>query len=262
LAVCRRDPQSKTRDIWIFDLVRGASSRLTFDSADDMNPVWSPDGARIAFSSDRKGHRDLYWKSSSGTGDDELILESALDKSAEHWSPDGSFLLFNMQPNSRRTSADVMMVTMPPQAGSKPVPVIASPFNDQQAEVSPDGKFVVYYSDESRQPEVYVQNFPPAGGKWQVSTARGMDAHWSGNGKEIFYLEKNRLMAAPVRMNGASFEAGLPKRLFEVRTNMTGRNSFAVSRDGQRFLINTIAVDDVDAPPLTVLVNWPAGVKE
>jgi len=262
VAVCRRDPQIKTRDIWLLDLVRGANSRFTFDPADDMNPVWSPDATRIAFSSNRKGHRDLYWKNSSGAGADELILESALDKSAEHWSPDGRFLLFNMQADSRRTSADVMMLPMPPQPGSKPVTVIASPFNDQKAEVSPDGKFVLYSSNESRRDEAYVQNFPPAGGKWQVSTAGATDAHWSGNGKEIVYLEQNRLMAVPARINGATFEPGVSKRLFEVRVPTTVRNSLAVSRDGQRFLINTFPVEDAHAAPFTVLVNWAAAVKQ
>jgi serine/threonine protein kinase/Tol biopolymer transport system component len=261
LAVCVRDPQSKKRDIWLFDLVRGSSSRFTFDPADDTNPVWSPDGAKIAFSSDRKGHRDLYWKNSSGTGEDELIFGSTLDKSAEYWSPDGRFLLFNEQANSGLSRADIMMLALPARADSKPQTVIASPFNDQRAEVSPDGKFLLYYSNETRRYEAYVQNFPPAGGKWQVSTAGASDPHWSGNGKEIVYVEQNRLMATPVRSNGGSFEPGVPKRLFEVSTLTTGRNSIAVSHDGKRFLISTIATEDANAAPFTVLVNWATGVK-
>jgi Tol biopolymer transport system component len=261
LAVCVRDPLSKKRDIWLFDLVRGSSSRFTFDPADDTNPVWSPDGAKIAFSSDRKGHRDLYWKNSSGTGQDELIFGSTLDKSAECWSPNGRFLLFNMQANSAMSRADIMMLELPSRADSKPQTVVGSPFNDQRAEVSPDGEFLLYCSDETRRNEAYVQNFPPAGGKWQVSRAGAFDPHWSGNGKEIVYVEQNRLMATQVHTNGGSFQPGVPKRLFEVSTLRTGRNSIAVSHDGKRFLINMIATEDANAAPITVLVNWATGIR-
>jgi serine/threonine protein kinase len=261
LAVCVRDPQNKKRDIWLFDLVRGSSSKFTFDPADDTNPVWSPDGAKIAFSSDRKGHRDLYWKNSNGTGEDELMFGSTVDKSAEHWSPDGNFLLFNAQAVSGMSRADIMMLALPPRADSQPQTVIASPANEQRAEVSPDGKFLLYYSNATGRYEAYVQNFPPAGGKWQVSRAGASDPHWSGN-KEIVYLEQNRLMATPVHSDGASFESGAPKRLFEVGVLPTGgRNSIAVSHDGKRFLINMMAIEGANAAPFTVLVNWTTGLK-
>ena len=95
LAVGIRDPVSKTRDVWIFDLSRGSKSKLTFEPKDDTNPTWSPDGSRIAFSSDRRGHRDLYVKSSSGSSDDELLLASDTDKNVEAWSPDGRTLMYN-----------------------------------------------------------------------------------------------------------------------------------------------------------------------
>jgi serine/threonine protein kinase/Tol biopolymer transport system component len=256
LAVSRRDPSTKTRDIWLFDLVRGVGSRFTFDPADDTNPVWSPDGAKIAFTSNRKGKRDLYWKNSNGTGEEELILASTLDKNAEYWSPDGKLLLFNMQPNSMASRAALMSLEMPPDRNAKPAQVIASSSNHQKVEFSPDGKFIVYWSNESQKYEVYVQNFPPAGGKWQVSVAGGNDPHWRGDGKEIFYRQDNQLMAAPARTNGASFEAGVSRRLFEVRVPSGGRNAFAVSRDGQRFLVNTFVAEDVNSLPIIVLVNW------
>src|SRR5262249_51925257 len=148
------------------------------------------------------------------------------DKSAEHWSADGRFLLFATQADSRMNHADIMMLTIPPQPGSKPATVIATPYNDQKAEVSPGGKFLLYVSDVSQRNEVYVENFPPAGGRWQVSTGgSASDPHWAGNGKEIFYVkEASRLMAAPVRIEGASFAPGVSKRLFDVRVRFGGRN--------------------------------------
>jgi Tol biopolymer transport system component len=149
-----------------------------------------------------------------------------------------------------------LMVLQMPGGSAKPAQLIGSRFNNQKAEFSPDGKFILYGSNESQTYEIYVQSFPPTGSKWQVSARGGNDPHWRADGKEIFYLQGNWLMAAPVHTHGASFEADAPRRLFEVRVPITGRNAFAVSRDGQRFLINTFDAADTSSLPVVVLVNW------
>jgi len=136
LAVGITDPQTRMRDIWIFDLVRGTRSRFTFDPADDFNPVWSPDGTRIAFSSTRKGHRDVYVKTANGTGQDELLFESELAKSVEDWSPDGRYIVFN-------TGMGHDLWSLPfsgENASQKPTAFLQAQFGQDQAQVSPDGR--------------------------------------------------------------------------------------------------------------------------
>ncbi|MDA2930745.1 protein kinase [Acidobacteria bacterium AH-259-O06] len=252
VAVGLRDPETQTRDIWLFDLARATSSRLTFDPADDLNPVWSPDGTRIAFTSDRKGPRDIYQKMASGTGQDELVLESGEQKSLTDWSADGRFLLYNA-PNPQ-TRGDVWM--LPLSEEGKPTPFLQQSFDQREAQFSPDGRWVTYYSNESGTRQVYVQPFPATGGKWQISTQGGVEPRWRRDGKELFYIAGSNLMAVEVNTRGSSLEAGIPKVLFEASFAGLGtRNSYVVSADGRRFLIIT-PVEQAASSPITVVLNW------
>jgi Tol biopolymer transport system component len=260
LAVGRRDPQTKTRDLWLFDLVRGASSRLTFDPADDLNPVWSPDGRRIAFSSERKAYRSLYHKDATGVGGDEALLESDFRSSAEDWSSDGRFLLFNVQ--MPRTPTYV--AALPLSGDRKPVPVLQGPFRQDQAQLSPNGRWVAYRSLESGRDEVYVQAFTPVSkvtGKWQVSTAGGWEPQWRRDGKELYYLTDTKLMAVEVKTDAGTFEAGTPKVLFEVRLASPQYRNRYITPDGRRFLI-AITVEEMGTSPYNVVMNWDAGLKQ
>ena len=253
VAVGRRDPQSRNRDIWLLDLARGGASRLTFDPADDLNPVWSPDGSRIAFASDRKGGRDLYQKLATGTGEDEILLVSEGDQSAEDWSADGRLILYNLN------SADVWALSL--TGDRKPAPVLRGPFAEQQAKLSPDGRWIAYRSNEAGREDVYVQSFPPAGGKWQISTAGGSDPQWRKDGKELFYLADAKMMAVEVKTAASNFEAGIPKVLFEARVMAAAvRNRYLVADNGRRFLINT-PVEEAASSPINVVLNWTAGVR-
>jgi len=256
LAVGRRDPATRTRDIWLFDLARGTSTRLTFDPADDFSPVWSPDAQRVMFTSDRKGHRDLWQKAASGVGQEELVLESAADKSLEDWTRDGRYLVFNsLVPGARRE-----IWAMPLAGDRKPFAIITGQGVIVEGHVSPNGKWIAYNSNESGQTEIYVQNFPPAGGRWQISTDGGSQPTWNANGKELFYLSNSKLMSVDVKTDGASFEAGTPRFLFEVPFGNLLRNAYAVSPDGQKFLVNT-RVQTAGALPMTVVLNWPTDLK-
>ena len=262
LAVSRVDPQTKTRDIWIFDLDRGASSRFTFDPADDLNPLWSPDGSRIAFTSERKGQRDIYQKLSSGTGEEELLLQSGERTSVEDWPVDGRFLLYNLG-----AVGSTLVQAMPLAGDRKPITVLqAAAGGVDQAQLSPNGQWIAYRSTESGRNEVYVQRFsgagPISGGKWQVSTNGGLQPRWRRDGKELYYLAAdNKLMAVDVKGDTSIFEAGIPKPLFEVRVSTaTRRNHYLPAANGKRFLV-VQTLEQAVSSPITVVVNWPAAVK-
>src|SRR6185436_4555028 len=176
-----------------------------------------PDGARIAFASNRKGHRDLYQKLASGTCEDELLLESAERKAVEDWSPDGRFLLYTQE------SVDVWVL---PLFGERnPFPFLKTPFSESQPQFSPNGRWVVYGSNESGRSEIYVQAFPPTGDKWPISTAGGSDPQWRFDGKELFYLERQKMMAVPVNTGGPAFEAGIPAALFMTPIPVASRRN-------------------------------------
>jgi Tol biopolymer transport system component/tRNA A-37 threonylcarbamoyl transferase component Bud32 len=254
LAVGRLDPATNTRDIWVLDLTRGVGSRFTFDKSDDLNPVWSPDGSRIAFSSDRKGRRDIYWKAAGGAGAEEPVLEGEGSKSMEDWSADGKLLVFNV--NNGEIHA------VPVTGDRKPFPVLKAPFVQTETHLSPDGHWIAYGSLESGRREVFVQNFPPAGGKWQISTSGGSEPAWRRDGKELFFMSGTKLEVVEVKANGSSFEAGIPKELFDVPelTNAGHRNRYVATADGQRFLFVTTP-RNLDTSPFVVVQNWQTALK-
>ena len=251
-------------DLWLLDLVRGIPTRFTFDPGYDGYPVWSPDGSRIAFAAVRgTGSPRLYQKISSGAGSDEPLLKSSSVNLPTSWSRDGRLILFDQQ--DPKTKYDIWAL---PVAGDgkpedrKPYPVLRTDFEEHQGQFSPDGRWIAYVSDESSTQQVYVQTFPPSGGKWQVSTAGGVMPLWSRDGKELFYLALDRkIMAAPVKM-GTTFEAGVAQPLFEARITGAGPfgYAYAVSADGRRFLVNTTLADNTPQA-VTVVVNWTAALK-
>jgi eukaryotic-like serine/threonine-protein kinase len=158
-------PDTQRRDIWMYDISRSAASRFTFDPADDLNPTWSPDGRRIAFTSDRKGVRDIYLKDINGAAAEELLLETEYEKNVEAWSPDGRYILFNqVTPNHERELWAVAATR-----GSEPFAVVAESKPVRKGVFSPNGRFLAYVSGESGQDEVYVRPFPKGGRKWQLT---------------------------------------------------------------------------------------------
>ncbi len=258
VAVSVFDLVRRTRDIWLFDIARGQRTRFTFDPADEFNSVWSPDGSRLAFNARRKGHLDLYQKASSGAGAEEELLADNLDKYPLDWSPDGRFILLRV--NTPKTGNDLWV--LPLFGDRKPFPFLQTPFNEGTGRFSPDGRWIVYGSNESGRNEVYVAPFPGPGGKWQVSAAGGSGPRWGRDGKEIFYLgPDNKLMAATVNGAGSAFEVGAARALFGTRAITNQRSMYDPSPDGQRFLVNMLADEDA-AAPITLVVNWPALLKK
>jgi Tol biopolymer transport system component len=261
LAVGIQQPTEAGRDIWVFDLDSGTPSKLTFDPEDELNPVWSPDGSRIAFSSNRKGARNLYVKSSSGVGDADLLLESGLNKSIEDWSRDGRTLLYNQQvPGS---SNDIWMFSFDTR---QPQPFVQTPFTEDHAKFSPDGKWVAYRSLESGRAEVYVQPFTgqSARGKWVLSSGGGQEPQWRADGKELFYatLENPaRIMAVDIVEKDGAIVHGTPHVLFETRLTSGGRNRWVVTPDGKRFLA-IVPPEEKAATTFNVIVNWPSLLRK
>lgn len=252
-----RDPGTRTRDLWLYSVGGGAPSRLTFDAGEDFNPSWSPDGKWIAFSSNRKGHKDLYRRRADGSGGDEDLFVSDVDKNVEHWSPDGRYLVFNTFLLAGRGD----LYFLPMADGSRqPAEFLKTPHNEQYATISPNGKWIAHSSTETGTSEVFVRATPWGGapaGKWQISNGGGIEPRWRADGRELYYRSVTTFMAVPVKPDGTSFESRTPVKLMEVPRGLSLRNTYDVTPDGQRFLIEEPQAADQLEPPI-VLVNWPS----
>jgi eukaryotic-like serine/threonine-protein kinase len=249
-------------DIWLLDLLRTGSTRLTFDPADEAAPTWSPDGRQIAFASNRTGPYNLHVKASNGLGAEERLGPQATNTAPQDWSPDGRWLLYSeVHPTTGR---DLWALDMA-ATGRTPHMVATTRAEETMAEFSPNGRWVAYQSNESSRFEVVVQPFPDASGKWQVSTSGGVAPRWRADGRELYFLAPDgTMMAAPVSAAGTSFEVGTPEALFPTRIVEGGstRNQpqYDLSRDG-RFLINQ-PVQDATTAPITLLLNWNPAAKK
>jgi Tol biopolymer transport system component len=224
-----------------------------------VNPIWSPDGSRIVFGSTRNGPTNLYVKPASGRGNEEPLLKTSQAKFPTDWSSDGKLLLY-METNAK-SKWDVWI--LPLEGDRTPRPFSQGDFDKVDAKLSPDGKWIAYSSDESGQPQIYVQPFPGGGGKYQISTGGGGNPRWRRDGKELFYIRGDgKLMAVEVKA-GSTFETGAAKPLFDTPVRFVASlllvDPYAVSRDGQRFLTNDFA--ETSAPPITVVLNWTADLK-
>jgi eukaryotic-like serine/threonine-protein kinase len=258
----RTDPQSGTYDLWLCDVSGRADQRFTIDPANDSSPVWEHSGRRIVWSSTRDGFSNLYQMAASGAGVETRLLKSDHPILPTDWSHDGRFIIYyQIDP---KTKSDVWFLPMTGSSQEKPFPVINSDARETAGTLSPDGRWLAYASDvSSGRHEVWVQRFPEGDSKRQVSNGGGSSPRWRSNGRELFYYAADgRLMAAPVRI-GESFEMDAPVSLFDFRagTILAHFTPYAVTRDGQRFLINAV-VDTEPNAPLRVVVNWPAEIKK
>jgi len=246
------------RDIWLIELASGKPTRFSFDPATDLFAVWSPDGSRIAFSSDREGPRHLYQKATTGAGKEEPLLKTDRNKFPTDWSADGRFILFTV--SDPKTKLDVWV--LPLFGDQKPFPFLETESNERNARFSPDGQWVAYSSDESGVNQIYVQSFPGLGGKQQISSHGGYFLAWRRDGTELFYLSsEKKMMAVDVKETGGTFKSGEPKALFDVHSPSFNAAvaQFAVTADGQKFLVaQSIAETSI---PIVVVMNWTADLK-
>jgi len=258
VALDKTDEESANADIFTYDVKRDAMRRLTFNPAIDAMPIWSPDGTRILFASSRNRKFDLFIKNADG-GQEEKLLDfdnsERADKYPYDWSRDGKYILYTR-------GTELWFAALPEL---KARAFLVPPGIIRNSQFSPDGKWVAYASNESGKFEVYVTSFPGAQGKWQVSSAGGTQPRWRGDTKELFYIAPDgKMMAVPVS-GGANFDAGVPAALFQAHAReffaTSEQVSYDVTKDGQRFLINT-QVKNVDTHPMSVILNWDADMKK
>jgi Tol biopolymer transport system component len=251
-------------DIWLLDGAR--TSRFTFDAAADTLPLWSPDGGRIVFFSNRTGVGNLYQKSSSGAGEETLLLGADQTLVPSSWSADGRFLLYSSA--SPQTGRDLW--ALPMSGDPAPFVVLQTPFNEVWGIVSPDSRWVAYQSNESGRNEIYVRAFmaPGApdvstaavGGQWQISTAGGIHPSWSPDGQALYYLDSaGNMLAASFIATGDTVAVGTPDLLFATHivgggADIGAGRQYDIASDG-RFLINTVGGEGA-SDPITLIMNW------
>jgi Tol biopolymer transport system component len=243
--------------IWIGDVARGVQTKLTAGPGENSQPVWSPDGFRIAFGSDRKHQGDLLVRASSGASGDEALSDEPGQKGPFDWSRDGRFLLYFDRPasGSRRPRLSVL-----PMFGERKPFVLYGPVdrNIGAAGFSPDGRWAVFGSDESGRFEVYAVSFPDGKRKIQISNAGGGGARWRADGRELFYRGPVRKLMVVDVGPGADLKVGTPRPLFDLPAGTAG---WDVTPDGQRFLVNVPVVES-NAVPLSLVLNWTAGLRK
>jgi Tol biopolymer transport system component len=243
-------------DIWLIDLERSTSVRLTSEAQADICPIWSPNGDRVVYSSIRGGTFQLVERAIADASSTD-VLTTPLSKQATDWSRDGRWLLFR---SIAGVGAELDVWALPLSGDRTPVPVAATQFEERDAQFSPQARWIAYQSNESGRNEIYVQPFQHHGDKVRISTGGGAQARWRADGRELFYLTLDgRLMATPITfgLDEATMSAGTPVPLFRARVGAVQDRStqhYVVSPDGQRFLLDTVVEEAV--PPVTIVLNW------
>jgi serine/threonine-protein kinase len=246
IAVTINDEQ---RDVWTWDLERQTLTRITTDPRLDGTPIWSPDGNRLIFNSRREGGVNLYVQAADGTGVAQRLTDGMQTFVPTSMTPDGTTLL-----GLSSIPKPWTLFMLPLNQPASPQPLLPSPSHLLQPAVSPDGRMMAYFSDESGRLEVYVRPFPEVNAaRLQVSTAGGDEPHWSRDGRELFFFAAGRLVAARIETVGGRLRASVPVPLFGgPYFNGEGPANYDVSADGQRFLM--IKQDPAARPPNTPIV--------
>ncbi|MDP9162456.1 MAG: protein kinase [Acidobacteriota bacterium] len=257
VAIDVADLKANNVDIWLISTKGGSNARFTFDPAEEVAGVWSPDGKIVSYRSAQGGITVLS-KPASGLVEEKALLtrNSSEDSIPNSWSADSKQLLLANQ------SAGHWSLALLPAAGGTSVPFTKTKTNQTNGQFSPDGKWIAYAADESGVWEVYVTSFPGTAGKWQVSRGGGTEPRWRGDGKELFYIAPSgMLMAVPVNAEDI-FATGTPTPLFQIHgrapISSTDIFTYDVTKDGKRFLVNRY-VKPEHVPPLTILLNAATG---
>ena len=262
LAVAKFDQAVGTTDVWLTDLTReNASSRLTSNSWTDSAPVWSPDGTRIAFRSNRSGSNDIYVVTAGGGGVEQPLLpemhRDSVRGSPTDWSPKGH-IIYSV--NNPQTGFDLWQLDL---VARKAVAYVARASDQMHGSFSPDGRFVAYSSDEDGRFEVFVQTFPGSDQRWKVSVNGGFEPRWSGDGRELFFLSEDLTLMSTSITTAPTFHAGTPQRLFQTQIPegvSQYRTRYQVSKGGKRFLVYT-QTNAAARPAITTVLNWTAALR-
>ena len=253
----RRAALEVDNQVWLYDLSRETLTRFTLEGDFNFDPIWSPDGNRIAFQSHKDGAWNIFWQWTDSSGGREQLTNSQYRPAPASWSPDGQLIAF-VEPNPL-TQVDIWILRL---SDRKAWPFLQSRFNERAPAFSPDGNWLAYSCDESGRYEVYVQAFPGPGGKYQISTDGGKEPVWNPKGRELFFLNGNKIMAVKVAMS-PRFSAGEARVLSEGQYGAAVRDgespSFGVSPDGQRLLVHKQAGE---ATQINVVLNWFEELKQ
>ena len=240
--------------VWLYDLARDTLTRFTFEGDANNSPVWTPDGKRIAFFSNKEGPQNIFWQLADGSGGLERLTTNDYANVPRSFSPDGQLLAFHE--NNPKTGKDIWVLRL---SDRKAEPFLRTPFIEGGPTFSPDGHWLAYVSNESGRPEVYVKPYPGPSGKWQISTEGGTEPAWNRNGRELFYRSGDRMMALDVATQ-TGFSAGKPRLLFErpyFRSNFPlVSTAYDVSADGQRFLMVKETEPGAAVTQINVVLNW------
>jgi eukaryotic-like serine/threonine-protein kinase len=264
LAVSVSDPARSTRDLWIFDNDGGRSQRVTFDAGDEFAPIWSPDGTRLLFSSASKGQVNLQVTNIQGAGEPSPldVDDLGLGRYASDWSHDGRHVMY-IGGGRAIARSDLWMAPLSSPKTARPL--LQSAFVETHGRFAPHGPWFAYASNETGQLEVYVDRFPDLGDKRLVSTKGGRWPRWSSDGRELIYVSpENQLMAVDVRAIAGRLVVGVPRPLFTIRPRPAVRLDaypYDVSRDGQRFIVNTL-VEDTASTAITIVLNWTGNLPK
>jgi serine/threonine-protein kinase len=250
--------EEQDNDIWLWDLSRATLTRVTFEPGNDQQPVWTPDGRRLVFGSVRAGGaQNIFWQAADGSGTAERLTQASVPQLPTSMSPDGRLVMFyQLNPETGR---DLMRLAL----GDRRVEtLLQTRFEERNAEVSPDGRWLAYESDTSGRFEIYVRPFPNVdGGQWPISAGGGTRPAWSPDGRELFYLALDaRMMRVSVTAAGSTWSASNPEAQLAARYFTAGgtARTYDISRDGRRFLlIKQAGSDRSGVPPQIVVVqNW------
>ena len=248
--------------VWVYEWEHDRASQLTLNPAQNQKPVWTPDGRRIVFWSNRDAQQNLYWQRADGTGDAQRLTHSEYPQSAASWHPSGKILAF--QETRPQTSADLMYVRIEGDEVTGWRPGTATSFlstaaTEREPMFSPDGKWLAYQANDLGRFEVYVRPFPGPGGTWRISTAGGITPTWSRTRREILYRSpENQLMVAAYTASGDSFRAEKPRLWAEGYIGpQTGQRSFDLHPDGERVAVAP-ELGSVDRPQdrLVFILNF------
>ena len=244
-------------NIFLYDIAANSLKQFTAE-ANNALPFWTPDGKRVAFRSTKAGSWNAFWKNADGSGTAEQLTHSQYLTEPGSVSADGKWLAFTEQtPTSRR---DIWL--LPLDGDRKPRPLIQTPADESTPRFSPDGQWIAYVSDASGRPEVYVEPFPQSGPKWRISTSGGREPVWAPNGSELFYRDREKLMAADIKTTPA-FAAARPRLLFEGNYEgpLSSRANFDISPDGRRFLMLEAFGQREALAEIKIVSNWLEEVR-
>jgi eukaryotic-like serine/threonine-protein kinase len=252
LAVAEVETHTQLTDLHVIDLVRGTNSRLTTSPATDASPVWSPDGTRIVFRSNRERVHDLFARAANGSGNDELLLNTPAAKYPTDWT--SQFLVYHtIDP---RTRFDVWAV--PVGDANQARPLLRSEYDEVQGQISPNDRWIAYTSNVAGRLDVYVEPLAEKGQRWQVSVRGGSDPRWRGDGNELFYIAPDGMLMAVDTGSDSNLDLGRPRPLFhvsDVSAQPPYLSVYNVDAGGERFLVR-VPVGSLQTLPLTLLVHW------